>query len=454
MRLLLCGAFCAFCMSAGAYARAGVDSLAQGEQRRVIDRFAFKTNVFEWLVTIPNVGVEYELGSSEFNKFSVGLTAKYNWNTYHSLVSPTVFNMMDVRPEFRYYYRSRKPERGVKHHWYDVNKHLRDRKNPRPWRAHYVGLYGSYGHYGFKFSEKGYQGECAGFGASAGYALPLYEYRRGYIDVELGFSVGVQWATKDVFVHDRDANAYERISESKSFEFTPFPVVSELRVAFAWRSKSIKDKIKDDVEKARVKAYFKRIQGDYIVPLKDLTKAYYDENITNTKSEREARRIRANDSLYVAGFMELLDRTTQEQTMNVSTAFPDEMKGSERQDIRDLVKDMEDELVGQVKDERRSSLKAFKKEWAVFRAERRKAERAAAKVAREEARIARKAEREAARLAKPTKEEAKAMKQEAKAARKAAREEAKLAKEEARLAKKEAAKSKRSKSRPARNKKK
>ena len=327
-----------------------------------VSRFAFKTNALEWLLTIPNFGVDFDLVKSEYNKFTAGLAAKYNWNTYHHYVPSVVFNIFDVRPEFRYYYRTRKPTPGVVHHWYDLNKHLRDRKHPRPWRAHYVGLYGNYGHYGFKFGEKGYQGEVAGFGFSAGYALPLYEYKKGYIDVEMGFAVGLQWDTKDVFVRDSEHHVYNVVSSREDFKFTPYPVVTELRVAFAWRTKSIKDKVKDDVEKRRVQTHYEKIREDFHQPILDLTKTYYDEVLVNTKSDRERKEIMRDNTLYNEGFMELIVSVEEQQLRNISTSFPDEMKQHERKDLRQLVVEYEEALTLKVNEARKAAMKAFKKE--------------------------------------------------------------------------------------------
>ena len=89
----------------------GAEAFAVEEEVKVtknpgIDRWAFRTNAFEWLLTIPNFGVEFDLVNSPYNKYSLGLTAKYNWNTTHMYAPPTVFNLLDVRPEFRYYFRT------------------------------------------------------------------------------------------------------------------------------------------------------------------------------------------------------------------------------------------------------------------------------------------------------------------------------------------------------------
>ena len=33
-----------------------------------IDRWSFKTNVLDWLLTVPNAGVEFDLSSSPYNR--------------------------------------------------------------------------------------------------------------------------------------------------------------------------------------------------------------------------------------------------------------------------------------------------------------------------------------------------------------------------------------------------
>lgn len=366
MRTLLCTLLLAISVAAAAATdarRYQTDSL--GVAGHAVDRWGFKTNAFEWLLTIPNFGVEMDLTKSEFNKLSVGLTAKYNWNTYHNVVPSTVFNIMDIRPEFRYYYRTKRPAPGV-HHWYDFGKHLKERKHPRPWIAHYVGLYSNYGHYSLKIGKSGYQGKVAGFGVSAGCVLPVYEYKHGYIDMEFGAALGVQWATRDRYVHNREANCYSVVESRKDFEFTPFPVLSELRVAIVWRTKSIKDKVKDDVEKRKIQTYYEKIKEDFSKPLLDMTKTSYDEVLVNTKSERERNKIMRDFALYDEGFMEMLASEEEQQLRYISTSFPDEMKNHERKDLRELVVEFEETLCEKVNEARKTSMKAFKKEAKVY----------------------------------------------------------------------------------------
>ena len=382
-----------FSVSVGAYASSESVTAGEGSSASVssknslLDRFAFKTNALEWLITIPNFGVEFDLQDSEYNNMTVGLTAKYNWNTTHNFDSwsqelnpgpPAVFNILDIRPEFRYYYRTVKATSKKKNanNKFDIERFLKEKKNARPWRAHYVGAYVNYGNYALKFGQRGYQGDVFGLGASAGYALPMYEYKRGFIDVELGFSVGLQLAVKDVFVHNPDGFVYMKVtSESKGLHMTPFPVVSEMRVAFAWRSKSIKDKVKEDKDKKRVKNYYEtRVKGDRIQPLLDLNKEFYDTHISNVMKPWEVSGFMANDSLYVAGFDALLKETADREVQQIASAFPSDMEQHERQDIRDYVQELKVELQELIDKTAKETKKKFEKEYGTLKAEKAKAD--------------------------------------------------------------------------------
>ena len=220
-------------------------SFAQNKEKlSFYDRCAVKTNAFEWLVTIPNVGFEFDAYRTPFQKISFNVGLKYNWNTYHQLAPSVVFDIFDFRPEFRYYFRTR------------------NMKVSRPWWVMYVGPYASHGTYTLKLSEKGVRGYASGAGISAGYVIPMYEYAKGAIDVEFGASLGVQVCTKDVFVHNPEGNYYTKLeSESVGRHVTPFPVLSELRVAFVWRNESIRHQVKIDTEKAARKELYKKSLG-------------------------------------------------------------------------------------------------------------------------------------------------------------------------------------------------
>ena len=154
------------------------DSIVPGR-----DRWALRTNALEWLLTIPNIGFEYDLSNSIYNRLSVGINARFNWNTAHTYAPPLVFNVFELRPEFRYYWRQSKREKPLSEkpkfgEWMRERVFTSKRDNPKSWRAYYVGWYLNAGTYGFKFGKTGHQGQMIGTGISLGYGLPLYEYKK------------------------------------------------------------------------------------------------------------------------------------------------------------------------------------------------------------------------------------------------------------------------------------
>ncbi len=207
-----------------------------------VGRWSFRTNAVEWVATVPNIGVEFDLGSSVYNKMTLALSARYNWNTYHSYSPSIVFNLLEVRPEVRRYWRVKSGKR----------------PNAKTNRAYYAGIYLHGGTYSMKFTEKGRQGNFWGLGITVGYGIPLYTFKRNYLDLELGLAVGMIATKYDVFTHNPVENCYTR-QESKALHVVPYPLVTEIKAAFVFRTKSIKDKFdktrpKDNFEKERVKA--------------------------------------------------------------------------------------------------------------------------------------------------------------------------------------------------------
>lgn len=190
-----------------------------------IDRWSFRTNAVEWIATVPNIGLEFDLGSSEYNKLSLALSARYNWDTYHNYSPSTVFNLLEVRPELRRYWR--------------VSSDKRPKAKTN--RAYYAGIYLHGGTYSVKFTETGRQGNFFGLGVSLGYGIPLYNFKRNYLDLELGLAIGMIATKYDVFTHHPIGNYYTQ-QDSRSLHVVPYPLVTEIKAAFVFRTKSIKDK--------------------------------------------------------------------------------------------------------------------------------------------------------------------------------------------------------------------
>lgn len=208
-------------------------------------RWSFRTNALDWLLTIPNIGIEYDLSNSVYNKLTLNFEGKWNWHTSHSYAPNVVFDLWDIRPEVRKYWRTEhRPNTGNKPSLKD-RLFSKERSNPKYWRAYYLGVYASANGYSFKFGKRGFQGNSYGIGLSGGYSIPLYSYKNHFIDVEFGGSLGLAYAKYDVYELDRDNNCYIPVHEkSKDFHFVPFPVISDVRVSFVYRFTSVKDKYK------------------------------------------------------------------------------------------------------------------------------------------------------------------------------------------------------------------
>ena len=216
------------------------------------DRWGIKTNAVDWLLTVPNIGVEFDLGNTIRNKRTIGANIKWNWNTSQKYTPSLIFNVFDAQVEWRQYFRTRKRGGVTK----DANLMTRlketvfttQRKNPRQERAYYWGVYVNAASYNFKIGKEGKQGNAYGAGISVGYTAPLYGYRNNYIDLELGGSAGLLYTSYDVYTHDAESDCYPRIAEKcKSGHIVPFPLITDLRVAFVYRFMSAGSKYKESV---------------------------------------------------------------------------------------------------------------------------------------------------------------------------------------------------------------
>lgn len=59
----------------GAHTRASAQDVVDGRSS-LIERFALKTNAVEWLLTVPNLQVEFDILPSEYNQHTIPLGAQ------------------------------------------------------------------------------------------------------------------------------------------------------------------------------------------------------------------------------------------------------------------------------------------------------------------------------------------------------------------------------------------
>ena len=232
-----------------------VDTYPEGGVVPFKDRIAIRTNVVDWVLTTPNVAFDYDIVSTPYDKQSIGLGLKYNWNTRHTYIPKQVYNLFDLRADYRFYWRQQPyddREEDWERQWLSTAKgwdKLRARincfravENPKPHISIFAGPYLSVSSFSIKLgvSEKslGRQGTAFGAGLTGGIALPLYGYENGSaLDIEFGGSVGWHFASYDLYKADIESNDYPLQGHRNQFVF--FPLVTDARVSLVYRFRSI-----------------------------------------------------------------------------------------------------------------------------------------------------------------------------------------------------------------------
>ena len=322
----VCCLFLAITLTDSALAQASREGTTQKKEELLqgIDRWSFKTNALDWLLTIPNAGVEFDLSSSPYNRSTIGISGRYNWNTWHKYNPPTVFNLWEVKPEYRYYWRTRpkgpRSGRTAISAWVEMD-------DPKEWRAYWLGFYTSYGGYGMKFTDLGWQGKQASAGFTMGYGLPLYDWgTKGAIDLELGISAGIMYSEYDNFTHNIDGRYYSYVEGSSvDWHILPFPVVSEIRVALAYRTKSIKDKY-SKIDQAKIRA---RQDKEYQEQLEQEAATEAKAAEEQAKAEAKAAKEKAKAAKEAA--IEKAEAALEEAKANIKAAKTKEEKATAKE---------------------------------------------------------------------------------------------------------------------------
>lgn len=262
-------------------------------QSPLIERLSVRTNALEWLLTVPNVQVAYDLFPGPYNRSEILGSFKWNWDTWHALPPYYVFNVMDLRGEYRWHFRFTQQKPDEKFKFLSLA-----RPNPRPWIAHYLGAYLDFGTYSVKPSTNGAQGWQTGLGVSYGIELPLYEYGKSAVDVDLGASAGFALFGYDLYRLNYSNTAYSALTEKQKLLF--LPVISELRATFIWRKASVRTKyVKSDPEIP----VFNRALEDIRTEFSNTNKKAFDESLTKAQQREYA----ASDSLYRAAYVEYVN---------------------------------------------------------------------------------------------------------------------------------------------------
>lgn len=197
------------------------------------DRWSFRINALELLCTVPNISVEFDLSSSPYSRSTISIGVKYNWNTWHTLPPKLVFNMLEIRPEYRWWFRIKKKDR-------ELTDWLKN-------TAFFAGAYMQAGNFSIKPGTYGIQGPLYGVGASFGLDFPMYSYRKFALDFELGIAAGLAACRTDSYTLSRSGSEYVSVPDrSRPFHVVPYPVFTEIKACLVFRSVSIKDKYRKE----------------------------------------------------------------------------------------------------------------------------------------------------------------------------------------------------------------
>jgi len=278
------------------------------------DRLSLRTNATDWLLLTPNLSIEYEINNKNWNRWSLGLGVRYNWQTKHSFKPAQIYNLAEVRAEVRHYWHTRQidtvylPAHGKRDYWGRLIS-ARRYKVKHPNTTYYRGAYVALSKYSLLLTKNGYQGKALTAGFSYGIIKPLYVFSNGNsLDLDLGFSAGLCYTQYDKYYHDRESDCYP-VTEKKDWHLLKYPVLSEARVAFVYRlgkyptTKKYRWRYDVDadfrVHRNEISASIAKEKSDKVMELKsldDLQKAFdrYYQN-ARQRQQREAISTRKED---------------------------------------------------------------------------------------------------------------------------------------------------------------
>lgn len=213
--------------------RSGVDTL------KLSERISLHTNVVDWALLVPNIGVEFDVRNTNWNRWAVGLSVKSRWQTSSTFKQRYFYSLTGARVYFRNYWRTRQIS-----DYNDVPRHTniidrafscRRSKVKHPRTTYYRGLFASVSDYSYRFSKNGRQGLAFSGGVTYGCLRPLYQFASGNsLDLEMGIDAGLMMTRTEQFGVDADTKCYTRVSQ-KEWKFVPFPVPTEVRLGLVYR---------------------------------------------------------------------------------------------------------------------------------------------------------------------------------------------------------------------------
>lgn len=219
-----------------------MDTRRQVDTLSLAERISVRTNMVDWTLLIPNVGVEFDLGKTNWSRYAVNLNLRYRPLASETYAKPVTFAVTEVRLEARHYWRERQAEpHGVLHRHtklYDKLMSCRRMVPHHPRTTYYRGLYVAYDNYNIRIPNMftyGKKGQLLAAGITWGFVRPLYAFPNGNsLDMECGVSVGGGIVDYDNYSYNNRTGEND-ILWHKKWELLYKPVVSDVHVGFVYR---------------------------------------------------------------------------------------------------------------------------------------------------------------------------------------------------------------------------
>lgn len=217
-----------------------VDNSRRVDTLSLAERISVRTNLVDWVLTVPNVGVEFDLGKYNWNRYAINANIRWRPRTSGTYVHSTIFNLFEATIEGRMYWRERRAEPTgylKRHdHWWDKLMSCRNMSPSHPKWVFYRGVYASYSDYAFLFgANEGRQGQAFQAGITWGFVKPFVFFQSGNsIDMEFGASVGACITKYDRFRKNAEDNCLEKTG-AEGWQMVRYPMVRELHAALVYR---------------------------------------------------------------------------------------------------------------------------------------------------------------------------------------------------------------------------
>lgn len=206
------------------------------------ERISLHTNAVDWVIGVPNLGVEFDLKGRNYNRWTVMASMRWRPSMSNTFVMPVVFNIFEASLEGRAYWRERRATAtGIFHHhrmWYEKILSARSMLPSHPTWVFYRGGYAAYTKYSFLIKDflKGRQGTAIQAGFTWGFEMPLYQFSDGNsLDLDCGVSGGLCLRKEDKYEVDEYNNAYGFTEKDDKWKLCHYPVLKDIHVSFVYR---------------------------------------------------------------------------------------------------------------------------------------------------------------------------------------------------------------------------